>query len=358
MGKKICLIDYENTALAGLDGLENLEPGDGLRIICSNDSIGNTLLHILSIYRERNITIEVEYMNQRGSNALDFRLSCDLGYFIAQGDVEQIYVVSKDKGYLHAISEASALNSDVLIVCGVSIRDCLFKVEHGMTELPIAGFAEPCKEAEDIDANMKLEWQQANTKANMNKTSKTLGILKQRMPVIGKAAASEDTKVKNTKKKTGKDKKEINQAAKQKKSAEKAKAEQSAKADKLAKMGKAADKPKPDKPVEKAGSVKEKKKEKSGGRAGTEKKEKSTGKDAPAFLSLTNTQRKKFQQEIVDYIGQHTSLEENYAAHIAALVIKEPSVMEFRKSAKKTLGKKHEDYEAEIVAVYMHFRSI
>ncbi|MDE5966260.1 MAG: hypothetical protein K2G89_05460 [Lachnospiraceae bacterium] len=353
MGKKICLIDYENTALAGLDGLENLEPGDGLRIICSNDSIGNTLLHILSIYRERNITIEVEYMNQRGSNALDFRLSCDLGYFIAQGDVEQIYVVSKDKGYLHAISEASALNSDVLIVCGVSIRDCLFKVEHGMTELPIAGFAEPCKEAEDIDADMKLEWQQANTKANMNKTSKALGILKQRMPVIGKAAASEETKVKNTKKKTGKEKKETNQAAKQKKSAEKAKAEQPAKTDKLtktgktdklAKAGKAADKPKPDKPVEKAGRHTDSRRE--------------TGKDAPAFSSLTNTQRKKFQQEIVDYIGQHTSLEENYAAHIAALVIKEPSVMEFRKSAKKTLGKKHEDYEAEIVAVYMHFRSI
>lgn len=387
MGKKICLIDYENTALAGLDGLENLEPGDGLRIICSNDSIGNTLLHILSIYRERNITIEVEYMNQRGSNALDFRLSCDLGYFIAQGDVEQIYVVSRDKGYLHAISEASALNSDVLIVRGVSIRDCLFKVEHGMTELPIAGFAEPCKEAEDIDANMKLEWQQANTRANMNKTSKALGILKQRMPVLGKAAALEETKTKTTKKKTGKDKKEINQAAKQKKPVEKAKAEQPVKAEKektekavrkekskqtkaektaktsktekYADASRAAEKPKTEKAVkkEKSKPTKTDKQEKS---TKTEKQAKPSkaDKQAAASLSLTNAQRKKFQQEIVDYIGQHTSLEENYAAHIAALVIKEPSVMEFRKSAKKTLGKKHADYEAEIVAVYMHFRSI
>lgn len=317
MGKKVCLIDYENTALAGLDGLENLESGDGVRIICSNDSIGNTLLHILSIYRERNVTIEVEYMNQRGSNALDFRLSCDLGFFIAQGDVEQIYVVSRDKGYLHAISEASALNADVLIVRGVSIRDCLFKVEHGMTELPIEGFAEPCTEAEDVDAGMKLEWQRINSRAGMNKTSKALGILKQKMPVLGKGGQQEEAKARTSKKKTDKaDKKKAAHAEKQPKAIDKKSNDKKPKAEKHGEMKKTQDNQ----------------------------------------LVLTNAQRKKKQQEIVEYIEKQTSLEANYAAHIAASVIKEPSVMDFRKAVKRTLGKKHEDYEAEAVGVYMHFR--
>lgn len=281
MGKKVCLIDYENTALAGLDGLENLEAGDCVRIICSNESIGNTLLHILSVYRDRDISVEVEYMTQRGPNALDFRISCDLGFFIAQGDVEQIYVVSKDKGYLHAISEASALNSDVLIVCGVSIRDALFKVNHDMTQLPIEDFIKPCKEAAQTDADLHMEWQQTRTVKNTaDKTAKALKIIKEKIP--GTAKNKEQAKG-NTK----------------------------------------------SRPVQPAVDL--------------------TGK-------LTNAQRKQMQKQVSSYIRQTTQIEVKYADHIAALVVKENAVMDFRKAAKKVLGKRYDKHEAEAVNVYLHFK--
>lgn len=359
MGKKVCLIDYENTALAGLDGLENLSSGDWVRIICSNESIGNTLLHILSIYRERNITVEVEYMNQRGSNALDFRLSTDLGYFIAQGDVEQIYVVSKDKGYLHAISEASALNSDVLIVCGVSIRDALIRVEHGMTDLPIEDYIRPCKDAEEADADLRMEWQQTKlAKETGVKTAKALELIKQKMPVVGKKKesrkAKQKTENKPAKQKTedrqGKQNTESEQAkqkADNKPAKAKAKKESTHKASQegTKQQAKTADNAKKKNTEKKAGNTKSK-----------AAKKNAKAKSEEDIEGLTNAQRKKLQQEIKNYLEQTTGIEGNYTSHIAALVVKENSVMDFRRAAKKAMGKKYDAAEAEAVAVYMHFR--
>lgn len=329
MGKRVCLIDYENTALAGLDGLENLSSGDWVRIICSNESIGNTLLHILSVYRDRNITVEVEYMSQRGSNALDFRLSCDLGYFIAQGDVEQIYVVSKDKGYLHAISEASALNSDVLIVCGVSIRDALIKVEHGMTELPIEDYIRPCKEAEEADADLRMEWQHTKSAKEAGaKTTKALEMIKKKMPVVGK----KKQKTANTQ-----DENSSKQIKPKAVGREPAAVAEPVQPDKKKNIEK------------KAGNTKSR-------TSKTSPKVKSKAKTQEDVEALTNAQRKKLQQEIRSYIEQTTAIETNYTSHLAALVVKENSVMDFRRAAKKALGKKYESAEAEAVAVYMHYR--
>lgn len=327
MGKRVCLIDYENTALAGLDGLENLSDGDWVRIICSNESIGNTLLHILSIYQDRHITVEVEYMSQRGSNALDFRLSTDLGYFIAQGDVEQIYVVSKDKGYLHAISEASALNSDVLIVCGVSIRDALIKVEHGMTELPIEDYIKPCTDGEAADAALRMEWQQTKAeKESGTKSAKGLKIIKQKIPMVGKKKQKE---AETTPMKQAKPKKEEKQAKSKTEGAQ----------------------------AKKADSARKKNTENKAGNTKSQASKKSSDtKNKDEIASMTNAQRKKLQQDIKAYIEQTTKIEMNYSSHLAALVVKENSVMDFRRAAKKTLGKKYENAEAEAVAVYMHFR--
>lgn len=376
MGKRVCLIDYENTALAGLDGLENLSAGDWVRIICSNESIGNTLLHILSIYQDREITVEVEYMNQRGSNALDFRLSTDLGYFIAQGDVEQIYVVSKDKGYLHAISEASALNSDVLIVCGVSIRDALIKVEHGITELPIEDYIKPCKDAKEADAALRMEWQQTKSaKESGVKTVKALEIIKQKMPVVGKKKPKEtksqestgqvkqETESKHTKPKKDSKPPKANTEGKQ------AKAKTGEKQAK-AKIGEKPAKSKKEnqKSPSKQEAIQQPKTAESGKKKNTEKKAGNTkpkvskkNKDARSkedIEALTNAQRKKLQQEIKKHIEQTTAIETNYSSHIAALVVKENSVMEFRRAVKKALGKKYDAAEAEAVGVYMHFRLV
>lgn len=367
MGKRVCLIDYENTALAGLDGLENLSAGDWVRIICSNESIGNTLLHILSIYQDRRITVEVEYMNQRGSNALDFRLSTDLGYFIAQGDVEQIYVVSKDKGYLHAISEASALNSDVLIVCGVSIRDALIKVEHGITELPIEDYIKPCKDAKEADAALRMEWQQTKSaKESGVKTVKALEIIKQKMPVVGKKKPKE-TKSQES---TGQVKQETeSKHTKPKKDSKPPKAKTEGKQAKTKTGDKPAKSKKENqKSASKQEAIQQPKAAESGKKKNTEKKAGNTkpkvskkSKDARSqedIEALTNAQRKKLQQEIKKHIEQTTVIETNYSSHIAALVVKENSVMDFRRAAKKALGKKYDAAEAEAVGVYMHFRLV
>lgn len=405
MGKKVCLIDYENTALPGLDGLENLSAGDCLRIICSNESIGNTLLHILSIYRERKITVEVEYMSQRGSNALDFRISCDLGYFIAQGDVSQIYVVSKDRGYLHAISEASALNSDVLIVCGVSIRDCLFKVEHGMTELPIDDYIKPCKEAKEADAALRLEWQKASAGVDGNKTVKALDIIKKKMPVVGKKKnGKESTPEKSDESKTKpsqqaaehKPKKKQKQAVQQINPVEKnsdikdvqPQKRSVSKEKKVLGKGESSQKEKkPEKeavnkskqPKKKTESQKkqvEKRTENQTKRPkkkndsqteqldkknmarhmGNNKSKSLNAKNQEELENMTNTQKKNLQQEIRNYLEKHTSIEENYISHLAALIVKEHSVMDFRRAAKTALGKKYAPYEAEAVSVYMYYR--
>ena len=346
MGRRVCLIDYENTALPGLDGLENLDSGDCVRIICSNESIGNTLLHILSIYRDRNIVVEVEYMNQRGSNALDFRLSCDLGYFIAQGDVEQIYVVSKDKGYLHAISEASALNSDVLIVCGASIRDALVKVERGMTDLPIEDYIKPCKDTKQADAELHMEWQKAKpAKETGAKTAKALELIKKKMPVVGKKKQEEVEPQQSGSKYSG-----IGII--------KADAKIEPRQQGANYLGTGIVKS----PVSKAKESPEKpeSRKNTGKKAGNTKSKAVTGasktKSQADVEAMTNAQRKKLQQEIKNYMKQTTEIEANYIDHIAALVVKEHSVMDFRRGTKKVLGKKYEALEAATVAVYMHYR--
>ncbi len=287
MGRKVCLIDYENTALLGLAGLENLSDGDCVRIICSNENITNTLGKTMKIYEKAGILVQAVYMNpgeKREKNALDFRLCCDLGYFIAQSTVSEVYVISSDKGYHNAILEANKLNPNVLIVQGASIQACLDKNAGASGKK--TGEKKPAQEGA------------AKQKEPETKAANPLYYIKDKMQTAGKKKNENipAAKPKNAGPKSEKTKNEKNQNTEPK---------------------------------------------------NTEAAEK--------FANMTATQKKKLQQQIKKYIEENTSVPENYATHLAALVVKEQTVMDFRRAAKKILGKKSEVYEADIVKAYMYF---
>ena len=108
------LIDYENTYIEGLDGLENLGEGDEVCIFYTQNRCGLTFdLHKRLISSAANIKLlEVSSAPPKNSyskqsavnsvkNALDLQLTLYLGYLTATLPAEnnKIYIISKDKDF-------------------------------------------------------------------------------------------------------------------------------------------------------------------------------------------------------------------------------------------------------------------
>lgn len=95
---KAFLIDFENVKSKGLTGIEELTPEDKVIIFYSENS------DTISFDMHRKVLTcraDIEYLKVRvgGKNALDFQLSTLLGYILAKGKYESIFIISGDKGF-------------------------------------------------------------------------------------------------------------------------------------------------------------------------------------------------------------------------------------------------------------------
>ncbi len=94
----IYLIDYENTGVKGLYGIERLHEDD-LIVIFYGPKTGAVPFddHV----KISSAVSHVEYIKttKTAKNYLDFQLTTYLGYLVASTGVKEYYVVSKDSGY-------------------------------------------------------------------------------------------------------------------------------------------------------------------------------------------------------------------------------------------------------------------
>ncbi len=94
----IYLIDYENTGVKGLYGIEKLQEND-LVVIFYGPKTGAVPFddHV----RISSAVSHVEYIktSKTAKNYLDFQLTTYLGYLIAHTGVKEYHIISKDSGY-------------------------------------------------------------------------------------------------------------------------------------------------------------------------------------------------------------------------------------------------------------------
>ncbi|MBE5881900.1 MAG: hypothetical protein E7289_06320 [Lachnospiraceae bacterium] len=94
----IYLIDYENTGVKGLYGIEKLHEDD-LIVVFYGPKTGAVPFddHV----RISSSVSHVEYIktSKTAKNYLDFQLTTYLGYLVAHTGIKEYYVISKDSGY-------------------------------------------------------------------------------------------------------------------------------------------------------------------------------------------------------------------------------------------------------------------
>lgn len=95
---RVFLIDFENVHSEGMHGVDHLTDADEVVIFYSNnaDSISFDILHKLMFCKSK---LSYYRIKRGGKNALDFQLSCYLGYRIKQDPGAEFYIISKDSGY-------------------------------------------------------------------------------------------------------------------------------------------------------------------------------------------------------------------------------------------------------------------
>ena len=95
---RIFLIDFENVHSEGMTGVDHLTDSDEVVIFYSNnaDSVSFDVLHKLMFCKSK---LSYYKIKRGGKNALDFQLSCYLGYRIHKDPEAEYYIISKDCGY-------------------------------------------------------------------------------------------------------------------------------------------------------------------------------------------------------------------------------------------------------------------
>jgi hypothetical protein len=95
---RIFFIDFENVHSEGMTGVDHLTEADEVVIFYSNnaDSITFDILHKLMFCKSK---LSYYKIKRGGKNALDFQLSCYLGFRINKDPTAEFYIISKDNGY-------------------------------------------------------------------------------------------------------------------------------------------------------------------------------------------------------------------------------------------------------------------
>lgn len=96
------LVDYENVNWAGLYGISFLTEDDTVLIFYSDhaDTVNFTTLDY--IMRSKAL-IKRHRITKFGNNALDFQLSTYVGYLLGTHTEGEVYIISKDQGYLSVL---------------------------------------------------------------------------------------------------------------------------------------------------------------------------------------------------------------------------------------------------------------
>ena len=92
------LVDYENTGVRGIAGIENLKSMDRL-IILYGPKTGSVPFEDMVKMTSSPAAVEFIRTTKTAKNYLDFQLTTYLGYLIAQKSAEQYYIISRDSGF-------------------------------------------------------------------------------------------------------------------------------------------------------------------------------------------------------------------------------------------------------------------
>ncbi|MCL2694581.1 MAG: PIN domain-containing protein [Oscillospiraceae bacterium] len=95
---RIFLIDFENVHSEGMTGVDHLTEMDEVVIFYSSnaDSVTFDILHKLMFCKSKLTYYKIK---RGGKNALDFQLSCYLGFRIRKDPDAEFYIISRDNGY-------------------------------------------------------------------------------------------------------------------------------------------------------------------------------------------------------------------------------------------------------------------
>ena len=97
------LIDFENVGSDGLCGTEELTEKDSVYIFYSSNS-GRISMKMHQCICCCKANFRYFEISVGGKNALDFQLSTFLGYLISLKDTEEIFIISKDRGFRHILN--------------------------------------------------------------------------------------------------------------------------------------------------------------------------------------------------------------------------------------------------------------
>lgn len=153
--RDIYLIDFENVASEGLNGITQLDPQDQVVIFFSNNSKSLSMkMHILIGKSVCNL----DYFEATvgGKNALDHQVSTWLGYLVATGAAERnYYIVSRDAGYKFVASFWSESDLHPNVRCVDSIKTALRLERREAENRPDAEAVE--LPAEPVEATVAAE---------------------------------------------------------------------------------------------------------------------------------------------------------------------------------------------------------
>lgn len=151
---RIFLVDYENVNSLGLNGIDKLKKNDKI-VLFYSDSANTISFAVHDMILQKQIKIEKYKLSQSDKNALDFQLVTYLGYWVAnhQNKESEIFIISKDKGYLSAIEFCSqvlrkevVLKPSIAVAIGTDVEEHI--TEEDIEEAHRLGLSE--NEYEDI----------------------------------------------------------------------------------------------------------------------------------------------------------------------------------------------------------------
>ena len=92
------MVDYENTGVRGIAGIEGLRSTDRL-IILYGPKTGSVPFEDMVKMTSSPAAVEFVRTTKTAKNYLDFQLTTYIGYLIAQRSAEKYYIISRDSGF-------------------------------------------------------------------------------------------------------------------------------------------------------------------------------------------------------------------------------------------------------------------
>ncbi|MCI7351850.1 MAG: PIN domain-containing protein [Ruminococcus sp.] len=99
---KCFLVDYENVNSAGLVGINKIDKDD-LVMIFYSDNANTVTFATMDLIRKSPADIRRYKLKQTSANAADFQICTYLGYLMGMSDATDIFIISRDKGYMSSL---------------------------------------------------------------------------------------------------------------------------------------------------------------------------------------------------------------------------------------------------------------